>query len=66
MQDYQQRVHDELTELNIKRDKLRKFIQDQKKFNELANEEQSLLLGQQQLMTQYADILNRRIARFGA
>lgn len=64
MKEYQQRVIDELAQLNEKRDKLRGFIQNPKKFNELDEEDQSLLVGQFNLMTQYADILKRRIARF--
>ena len=66
MQDYQQRVVEELSQLNIKREKLRKLIMDKDKFTALPDEDQSLLSGQMILMRQYADILKRRIARFEA
>jgi len=65
MQEYQRRITDELKVLNVKRDALRKFIMDQKGgFNDLSAEEKSLLISQQQIMGQYAEILGRRIKAF--
>ena len=64
MQDYQQRVVNELEQLNIKREALRRFIMNQEKFTGLHSEDQSLMSGQMIIMSQYADILSRRIKRF--
>lgn len=65
MQDHQKRVVEEKEQLDIKREKLRQFIMDQKgEFNDLNGEERGLLISQQQMMNQYADILGRRIEAF--
>lgn len=61
---YQKRVITEKQELDKKRESLRSFIMSPKKFGELDAEDQSLLVSQQQLMTQYADVLQRRINKF--
>lgn len=63
MQPHQQRVVDELTELEIKSSKLAPFI-GTPIYNGLSIEEQDRLKKQLTIMAQYADILRERIAAF--
>ncbi len=61
---HQQRVVDELDELNDKRLKLVAFIDESPIFKKLDKLEQGRLLSQSSAMTTYADILQQRIAAF--
>ena len=65
---HQQRVIDEKNELKEKTDKLQQFIgsdaESGKVFHELPAEDKELLLTQHSIMTQYAQVLDKRISRF--
>lgn len=63
LQPHQQRVVDEKTELDEKRDKLSIFF-DSDIYNGLDEENKSLLRIQHGVMTQYSDILSKRIGLF--
>jgi len=63
MQPHQQRVVDELTELEIKSSKLAPFIGSEI-YKGLSIEEQDRLKKQLEIMSQYAYILKERIAAF--
>ena len=63
MEAYQQRVVDEMNELDAKRDKLRAFIGGDV-YRTLANMEQSRLNRQLEAMTLYSSILSERVAAF--
>jgi hypothetical protein len=65
MEPYQQRVVDEKTELDAKREKLTAFIQNGDVFNYLPDDEQRRLERQDRCMTEYSNILGERIANFG-
>ena len=62
---YQQRVVDEKAELDEKVRKLREFI-GSRPFQDLSAEDRNLLKSQAEVMGNYARLLSRRIARFGA
>jgi hypothetical protein len=64
MAPHQQRVVDEKTELDDKRDKLRAFIDGNAIFAGLPNDEQERLVRQHSCMTEYSEILGERIAAF--
>ena len=64
LQPHQQRVVDELDQLNDKRLKLVAFIDESPIFKKLDRLEQGRLLSQSAIMTTYADILQQRIAAF--
>lgn len=63
LQPYQQKVIDELEELNKKRKSLEHFCQ-RNVFQALPDMDKKLLVWQHTHMTRYADILERRIKRF--
>lgn len=63
MQDFQQRVVDEKTELDDKTSKLGAFTQGPL-FASLPNEEQARLIRQYTLMGGYSEVLGERIAAF--
>ena len=63
MQPWQQRVMDELTELDIKIKKLHAFLCTYS-FNSLADEDKRLLNTQYFAMSTYREILEMRINRF--
>ncbi len=65
MKPHQQRVVDEMKELNIKRDKLTEFIKGDL-FKTLDDGEQSRLNRQLFVMGEYAGILAERIVHFSA
>jgi len=64
MQPHQQRVVDEKTELDDKREKLGAFIQTNPIFGKLDEAERERLVRQHSCMTEYSDILGERIAAF--
>jgi capsid portal protein len=64
LQPHQQRVIDEMTELNIKLDNLSKFIQESALFIKLDDEEKNRLLKQHGIMMEYSNILQDRINAF--
>ena len=61
---YQQRVIDEKTALDEKRDLLEPFIADSPVFKSLPSDEQQRLQRQLAVMTAYSLILGERIAAF--
>ena len=63
MQPHQQRVVDEKTELDAKRQKLESFLGGSV-YQSLGDEERILLVEQSEVMKCYSDILGRRIALF--
>ncbi len=63
MQDFQQRVIDEKSELDNKIDKLATFV-DSDKFETLSAKDRSLLYQQLNIMINYSAILGARIAGF--
>ena len=66
MRDHEQRVVDELVALNDKKDKLKVFIDDEKRFKKLDQIDSALLLEQYTVMEQYANILQKRIEKFSS
>lgn len=64
MQPHQQRVIDEKTELDDKRDKLSAFIDGNAIFANLDDLEQGRLTRQLECMNEYSGILGERIAAF--
>lgn len=62
-QPHQQRVADELSALESRVTRLSLYL-DSPAFEELSTEDRILLIQQQFVMTQYVDILKKRIARF--
>lgn len=60
MIDFIKRLEDESEELDLKLEKLSLFILD-KKFANLSEEHQKLLLSQQGVMARYLNILNDRL-----
>ena len=64
MESYQERVLSELKELNERITKLKAFLSTDT-FRCLPIEDQQLMYLQFHAMTEYGDILNRRIKRFG-
>ena len=64
MEDYQQRVVDEHSELSSKRMKLGTFIQSSPIFERMTLPEQVLLVRQHSAMINYEGILDERIALF--
>lgn len=64
MKPYQQRVVDELNQLQVKRDNLAIFLTDRDVFATLPVAEQRRLEQQAEVMSQYASILKERIADF--
>lgn len=64
MQEHQQRVVDEASELRTKVEALTTFINTNKIFLDLEMTEQMLLEEQLEYMKGYLDVLNDRIARF--
>lgn len=64
MKPYQQRVVDELNQLQVKRDNLAIFLTDRDVFPTLPVAEQRRLEQQAEVMSQYASILKERIADF--
>lgn len=66
MREHEQRVVDELVALNDKKDKLKAFIDDEKKFKKLDQIDSALLLEQYTVMEQYANILQKRIEKFSS
>jgi uncharacterized protein YydD (DUF2326 family) len=63
MQPFQQRVVEEVRELRGKLDKLNQFVQTEM-FNQLPDAEKARMLKQRSLMSDYADVLDERIAAF--
>jgi hypothetical protein len=63
MEDYQQRVIDEKTELDGKLQRLIKFL-DTEKFAKLDEDERARLTKQAKIMQRYFDVLIERIAHF--
>lgn len=63
MQPHQQRVVDELNELNLKRDKLTEFLKGDM-FKSIDEHEQTRLIKQSLVMEDYASILAERIVNF--
>jgi len=63
MQEYQQRVVDEKVALDDKCEKLSKFFSSEKA-KSLSPEERLMLAEQGYRMTQYSNVLGRRIAAF--
>lgn len=63
LQPHQQRVVDEKSELDLKREKLTAFYSTSL-FHGLAESDQSLLLQQGVAMRTYSEILGKRIAAF--
>jgi hypothetical protein len=61
---HQQRVVDELTELQGKLDKLNEFVENNPIFQVLSADEQNLLIEQSHVMAQYVGILEDRISLF--
>lgn len=51
-------------ELNEKLKKLHKFIYDKSLFEDIERKEQNLLIKQYDLMKQYSEVLDKRIAAF--
>jgi hypothetical protein len=66
MQAHQQRVIEEKTELDAKREKLDQFIQTSIAFPTLPGVERERLREQLRVMGEYSDILDQRIAAFSA
>lgn len=64
MQDFQQRVIDEKGELDIKIQKLKKFLKDSDGNRVVTNDEYSRLLRQLNVMERYSDVLSERIENF--
>lgn len=64
LQPHQQRVVDEKTELDDKLLKLKAFIDGNKIFVSLPDEEKERLVRQHRCMTEYSDILGERIIAF--
>lgn len=64
MEDWQQRLMIELYELDKKLKALNKFIADDK-FGDMSSIDKHLLVSQAHVMTEYANILEQRCARFG-
>jgi hypothetical protein len=65
MQPFQQRVVGECRELRGKLDKLNEFVQTEM-FNQLPHVEKGRMLRQRSLMSDYADVLDERIANFNS
>ena len=63
---HQQRVIDELTELNARLAKLEDFIQSNPIFAGLPEAEQGRMKRQQAAMAEYSQVLRERIAAFSA
>lgn len=63
MQPHQQRVVDEKTELDVKRQKLGEF-KNTELFASLPWQEQELLNTQAHIMTMYSAVLGERISKF--
>lgn len=61
---HQQRVVDEKAELDERRTKLFKFIQNSPIFKTLSESDRSLLVEQWEVMSHYSTILSARIERF--
>jgi hypothetical protein len=64
MEPHQQRVVDELKELEVKRSKLGKFIQENKMFKTLPAAEKERLRRQFSIIMQYEEVLTERIRAF--
>ncbi len=64
MEDYQQRVVDEKTELDKKAKALSEFIWCSDTFKSLCPKEQERLKEQNDIMWQYSEILDARISAF--
>ena len=64
MQPHQQRVVDEKTELDVKLSALSKFISESPIFAKLPDAERARLVCQEEVMTDYSEILGERIAAF--
>lgn len=64
MQEYQQRVIDEKTELEAKVNKLNDFIGHNPAFDKIDPAEQERIKEQNDIMWQYVEVLERRIAAF--
>lgn len=64
MEAHQQRVQDELTELETKRGNLGKFIGENPIFHALSSEERERLQRQLAIMLQYEEVLSERIRAF--
>lgn len=63
-QAHQQRVVDEKTELDLKRQKLEDFLLKSPIYNDLELQDKLLLVEQGRVMMLYSEILDKRIARF--
>lgn len=61
---HQQRVVDEMVELDDRRQKLNGFILTNPTFKTLADAEQDRMKRQYHAMSQYSDVLGERIAAF--
>lgn len=66
MQPHEERVVAERKDLGEKLTKLSAFISGSEAFRTLDIEDQQLLREQRDVMTEYSDILGKRIARFKA
>ena len=64
MEDYQQRVIDEKSEIDKKAVALSNFIGENPAFDKINPEEQDRLKEQNDIMWQYSEILGKRIAAF--
>lgn len=64
MEDYQQRVIDEKSELDKKALALTRFIGESPSFDKISADNQELLKEQNDIMWQYSEILGKRIAAF--
>lgn len=64
VQPHQQRVVEEKTELDSRLEKLKAFIETEK-FQSLSFDERWDLRAQRAVMSEYSDILRRRIAAWG-
>lgn len=65
MKPYQIRVHAEKMELDDKVEKLKAFLMSEQYQDALPIEDRSLLFAQASIMMAYAEILQKRIERFG-
>jgi crAss001_48 related protein len=64
LQDFEQRVIDEKTELDEKLDRLELFIDHSSDFTNLTEQNKQLLIAQKNAMLTYSNILGLRISLF--